>query len=133
MVISSNKIFKLRLNLIKSLFIFTRIRDVYMDNAPIHECKCNCLPASQSEPSEAYITLSEAIDYILTKRDIDFAKWHIELYSMGKSDMTKLYICKDRSKFRSSLIFYGYRVKLSRFTEWYQAGLVELRTRPELQ
>ena len=104
-----------------------------MDNAPIHECKCNSLPLSQSEPSEAYITLSEAIDYILTKRDIDFAKWHIELYSMGKSDMTKLYICKDRSKFCSSLIFYGYRVKLSRFTEWYQAGLVELRTRQELQ
>lgn len=104
-----------------------------MDNAPIHECKCNSLPESPSEPSEAYITLSEVIDYILTKRDIDFAKWHISLYSMSKSNMVTLYVCKDNSKFKSSLIFYDYRVKLSRFTEWYEAGLVELRTRPELQ
>ena len=104
-----------------------------MDNAPIHECNCNQLPISQSGISEAYITLSEAIDYILTKRDIDFAKWHISLYSMSKSNMVTLYICKDNTKFKSSLIFHDYRTKLSRFTKWYEDGLVELRTRPELQ
>ena len=104
-----------------------------MDNAPIHECKCNDLPVSPSEPSEAYITLSEAIDYILTKRDIDFAKWHIRLYSMSKSDMVTLCIWKDGTQFKSTLIFHGYRTKLSRFTKWYEDGLVELRNRPELQ
>ena len=104
-----------------------------MDNAPYPECSCNKLPISSSEPSEAYITLSESIDYILTKRDIDFSKWHIELYPMGKSNMVTLYICKDNTKFKSSLIFYDYRSKLSRFNKWYEDGLAELRTRPELQ
>ena len=35
-----------------------------MDNAPIHECKCSDLPVSPSEPSEAYITISDAIELI---------------------------------------------------------------------